>query len=112
MAMREPAGGNSPLIEPDELAARLQSGPAPRIIDVRELNEFVSGHIPDAVNLPLSDFQKLYARLPKQEELILVCRSGNRSGMAQRFLAGQGYSKTRNLIDGMLGWDGPVVRGR
>jgi rhodanese-related sulfurtransferase len=111
MAMREPAENLSPLITSDELAARLESGPAPRMIDVREVNEFVAGHIPGALNLPLSEFQNLYRRLPQGEELILVCRSGNRSGMAQRFLMAQGYRKTRNFVDGMLGWFGPVVRG-
>jgi rhodanese-related sulfurtransferase len=111
MAMREPAENVSPLITSDELAARLQSGPAPRMIDVREVNEFVAGHIPGSVNMPLSEFQTLFPRLPQQEELVLVCRSGNRSGMAQRFLLAQGYRKTRNLVDGMLGWFGPVERG-
>ncbi|HWI60446.1 MAG TPA: rhodanese-like domain-containing protein [Symbiobacteriaceae bacterium] len=98
------------IITTAELSRRLASRTAPRIIDVREAHEFAAGHIPGAENMPLSRFAAQFRSLPKQEELVLVCRSGNRSGMAQKFLVSQGYSQTRNLVDGMLDWTGPVVR--
>lgn len=99
----------SPIIEADELARRVSTNTAPRMIDVREPNEFKAGHIPGAENLPLSRFVAEFRKLPRNQELVLVCRSGNRSGMAQQFLRQQGYQHTRNLVDGMLGWNGPVV---
>lgn len=97
-----------PTMRPDELADRLRSALAPRIIDVREPDEFATGHIPGAVNVPLSRFQALYPSLDRTAELVLVCRSGNRSGQAQRFLIQAGYSNTYNLVRGMLGWRGPT----
>lgn len=110
MALPNHSGAISPVITPAELKGRLQNRTAPRMIDVRELHEFEAGHIPGAENMPLSRFAAQFRSLPKNVELVLVCRSGNRSGMAQKFLAAQGYSQTRNLIDGMLGWEGPVAR--
>lgn len=101
--------GLSPIIDSTELAERLRSGAAPRIIDVREPDEFAAGHIPGAENFPLSRFTVEFRKLGKDEELALVCRSGNRSGMAQQFLRAQGYSGTRNLTGGMLDWYGPVA---
>lgn len=98
------------MITADELARRLQKGESPLMIDVREPYEFSSGHIPGARNLPLSNFAASYRQLPQEQELVLVCRSDNRSGMAQRFLLNQGYGRTRNLVDGMVGWNGPVAR--
>jgi rhodanese-related sulfurtransferase len=103
--------GTSPVIFTAELVSRLQQKAAPRMIDVREVDEFAAGHIPDAENLPLSRFTSLSRTLTdKHEEIVLVCRSGNRSGMAQQFLTAQGFTRTRNLVDGMLDWTGPVVR--
>lgn len=52
------------------------------VVDVREVNEFADGHIPGAVNLPLSTFQA--SKLPNAEgkTIILNCLGGKRSGMA------------------------------
>lgn len=100
----------SPVITSAELVQRVASRTAPLMVDVREADEFAAGHIPGALNVPLSTFTAAFRTLPRDREIALVCRSGNRSGMAQRFLMGQGYAATRNLIDGMLGWSGPVER--
>ncbi|HYG56530.1 MAG TPA: rhodanese-like domain-containing protein [Symbiobacteriaceae bacterium] len=112
MALPSSKDDISPDITPGELAQRLRVGKAPRMIDVREPHEFASGRIPGAESMPLSRFTMQFRSLPQQEELVLVCRSGSRSGLAQEFLQSQGYTKTRNLIDGMLGWNGPVTSGR
>lgn len=108
MAMPNSLGGISPIIDASELVQRLGAGSAPRMIDVREPDEFAAGHIPGAENFPLSRFRAELERLGKDEELALVCRSGSRSGMAQQFLRAQGYTGTRNLIGGMLDWFGPI----
>lgn len=111
MATPERARSESPVITATELAGRLRSHLAPRMIDVRERDEFAAGHIPGSENVPLSRFSVLFRSLPKQEELVLVCRSGNRSGMAQQFLAARGYARTRNMVGGLLNWAGPVETG-
>lgn len=97
-----------PLIDAAELVRRLDNGQAPRIVDVREPDEFASGHIPGAENLPLSLFLQQYHGLRPDEEIVLVCRSAHRSGMAQGFLQRLGYTRVRNLVGGMLEWPGPV----
>jgi rhodanese-related sulfurtransferase len=64
-----------------QLAELLGKGEA-LVVDVREVNEFADGHIPGAVNMPLSTFQA--SKLPKAEgkTIILNCLGGKRSGMA------------------------------
>ena len=61
------------------------------IVDVRTPEEFQAAHVPGAVNIPL---QEVAARMDELKHLkaplILCCASGNRSGMAERFLAGAG----------------------
>lgn len=68
-------------ISPTELADLLRHGAA-IVVDVREADEFAAGHIPGALNLPLSSFDT--ARLPDPEGKVLVlnCLGGKRSGMA------------------------------
>jgi len=108
MAASNPEGTVSPLISSSELESRLKTGNAPIMIDVREVEEFHAGHIPGSINMPLSSFQGLFPRIPQDQEVVLVCRSDNRSGMAQQFLRARGWSNTRNLVGGMLSWRGPV----
>lgn len=98
----------NPLITPTELAGRIHEGKAPLMVDVREVDEFAEGHIPGAINLPLSNFMNLYEQIPKDQEVALICRSANRSGRAQAFLAQQGWTLLRNMSGGMLAWQGPV----
>jgi rhodanese-related sulfurtransferase len=64
-----------------ELDAMLRSGDA-LVVDVREADEFAAGHIPGAINMPLSDFQP--SSLPNSEgrTLVLNCLGGKRSAMA------------------------------
>lgn len=93
-----------------ELEERLRAGTLPRIIDVREPGEFSSGHIPGAENIPLSRLPGQLHRLRRDEEIVLVCRSGNRSQLAQRLLYAAGFHGARNLTGGMQAWTGPVDR--
>ncbi len=57
------------------------------IIDVRTKNEFAGGHIKGSVNIPLDELPRKITELQqKQQPLITVCRSGNRSGIAKNML--------------------------
>jgi rhodanese-related sulfurtransferase len=64
-----------------ELADLLSAGKA-LVVDVREANEFADGHIPGAVNMPLSSFQPSRLPSPKGKVVVLNCLGGKRSGMA------------------------------
>jgi rhodanese-related sulfurtransferase len=64
-----------------ELDALVGSGAA-MVVDVREAHEFAEGHIPGAVNLPLSTFDAAQLPHPAGKKLVLNCLGGKRSGMA------------------------------
>ena len=69
------------------------------IVDVREPQEYAAGHIPNAINLPLSQLRERYAELPDDREIWLNCGVGQRAYYATRFLAQHGY-RPRNLSGG------------
>jgi NADPH-dependent 2,4-dienoyl-CoA reductase/sulfur reductase-like enzyme/rhodanese-related sulfurtransferase len=69
------------------------------LLDVREPEEFARGHIPDAVNLPLSQMRERYGELPKDRGVWTCCGVGQRSYYVTRFLTQHGY-RTRNLSGG------------
>ena len=86
------------------------------IIDVCEPKEYKSGHISDAINIPLSSLAKQTAQLEKHKNknLILTCRHGNRSITAGRQLHKQGFEKLYSLSGGIMAWEKenlPVIRG-
>ncbi|MEM5506811.1 rhodanese-like domain-containing protein [Shewanella frigidimarina] len=68
------------------------------LIDVRTAEEFAAGHIDGAINIPFENIVSELAKrnITKDSEIVLYCRSGNRSGMAQESLVKQGYSNTYN----------------
>ncbi|AJY76654.1 rhodanese-like domain-containing protein [Paenibacillus beijingensis] len=95
----------------EQLRTKLEEGEPLNLIDVREQEEWNEGHIKEAKFLPLSELQERLDELKGQTQpLVLICRSGNRSGKACAFLAAQGYSVV-NVLGGMLAWDGPVTTG-
>jgi adenylyltransferase/sulfurtransferase len=98
-------GGSSPFeITSVELKARLDRGEQPRIIDVREPNEFQINRIPGGELMPLGELPRRYAELDPDEEVILLCKSGARSGKAADFLRSVGFRKPLNLKGGILDW--------
>ena len=78
-----------------------------RIVDVRETDEYARGHIPGAVNFPLSDLGSDFTKLDKNTDYYLVCQSGGRSAMAAEFLSDQGFNVT-NVMGGTGSWMGPL----
>jgi rhodanese-related sulfurtransferase len=69
------------------------------LLDVREGDEFSRGHIPKAINLPLSQLRSRYVELPKDHDIWVCCAVGQRAYFATRFLTQQGY-RSRNLSGG------------
>ncbi len=90
-----------------ELKERLNRGEAPMVLDIREGYELEICELEVCKHLPLSRFNEEYQNLlgdKKEEELILLCRSGARTAQLQVFLKSQGYTQTRNLVGGILAW--------
>ncbi|WP_068776249.1 rhodanese-like domain-containing protein [Paenibacillus sp. FJAT-26967] len=98
-------------ILPDDVKRKLENGEILHIVDVREDEEWESGHIRGAKHLPLGSLEQRHGELGKGQEIIVVCRSGNRSGMACGLLDSLGYHVT-NMPGGMMEWNGEIVTGR
>ena len=69
------------------------------LLDVREPEEFARGHMPNAINLPLSQMRSRYHELPKDREIWICCGVGQRAYYATRFLTQHGY-RSLNLSGG------------
>jgi rhodanese-related sulfurtransferase len=73
------------------------------LMDVREDDEWLAGHAPTAVHVPLGSLSSLDLAAIEGRRVVLVCRSGNRSRGATEFLLGRGVDAV-NLIGGMKAW--------
>ncbi|MGZ8516255.1 MAG: rhodanese-like domain-containing protein [Chitinophagaceae bacterium] len=90
----------------EELKSRLDAGEQLNIIDVREPHENAEFNIGGTL-YPLGKVQAMMVdelEQFKDEEVIVYCRSGNRSGQACLILDTLGFKNTKNLVGGMLGW--------
>lgn len=86
--------------------------PHVKVIDVRETEEWETGHLPTAIHLPLSRLMsdKMYEKLNVELTYILYCQSGRRSQTAGNFLLEQGFNSIMNLTGGIAMWDGEIVK--
>lgn len=92
-----------------DVKERIKGNRPLQIIDVREPGEFASGHIPGAKLIPLGQLMQRTAEIDPNKECVVVCHSGSRSSMACQFLQRSGFENVRNLMGGMMGWDGDVA---
>ena len=88
-----------------EVETAINNGETLNIIDVREVEEVVTGKIPTAVNIPLGLVEFRMYELDKSKEYVVVCRSGGRSGSACQMLGSNGFNVI-NMVGGMLDWEG------
>ena len=92
-------------ISAPQLAQALASGAAPHsLIDVREPAEFVTGHLPGAINIPLGQIERSGAMLPRHDTLVFMCRSGARSLKACALARRAGVAEPLQLDGGLLAW--------
>ena len=74
------------------------------VLDVRELNEWEDGHIPDATLIPLGQIESRMDEVPKDQVVVIVCRSGNRSAQARDILKNAGFTNITSMAGGMNQW--------
>lgn len=76
------------------------------VLDVREESEYKAGHILNSKLIPLGKLGERAGELEKYKEqpVVVVCRSGHRSGMACALLGKQGFTQAYNLAGGMMAW--------
>ncbi len=67
------------------------------LLDVRTSEEFASGHIHGAVNIPVEELQNRLSEVSQSEAVVVYCRSGNRSTQAARILTQAGYTTLFDL---------------
>lgn len=109
LAGRESAEGQTGFdIEPRELKARLDSGQRLVLVDVREPHEFRICRLPGARLIPLAELPRRVSELDTAEQIVVHCRSGQRSAKAVKFLREAGFRKVRNLRGGILAWSEQV----
>lgn len=87
-------------IDLEDLQGWLEAGA--QLVDVREEWEYVTGHLPGAVSVPMSELVDRLQEVP--DNVVLVCQTGARSRDVALYLTANGYSKVANLVPGTLGW--------
>lgn len=90
-------------IDPRQLAKMIDAGQA-LVVDVREPNEFADGHVPGAINLPLSVFDPAAVPHPGTRTVVLNCLGGKRSGMALDQCATAKAAIDTHLAGGFKAW--------
>ncbi|GAC1417802.1 MAG: rhodanese-like domain-containing protein [Candidatus Velthaea sp.] len=99
-------------VSPVEAQACLAAGAV--LYDVREHDEWEAAHVANSSLIPLDTVPERIGEIPRDRDVILICRSGRRSGLAQQTLKKHGYDRVANLTGGILAWEEaglPVVSG-
>jgi rhodanese-related sulfurtransferase len=74
------------------------------LVDVRETEEFLMGHIPGAVHIPLGELEMRIAEVPRDKPVVVVCAHGIRSVFAAQLLVEAGHDQIYNLMGGTAEW--------
>lgn len=74
------------------------------LLDVRESEEWVAGHAPDAHHLPMMEIPARLGEVPVDRDVVVVCRVGARSAQVVAYLRSQGRDNAVNLDGGMIAW--------
>ena len=95
-----------PEITPTELNQRFGAGDVPVLVDVREPHEPAIADLPQhgQVLIPTGEFMDRITELDPEDEIVLYCRSGQRSEWAAKLLLEAGFSSVLNLCGGVMAW--------
>jgi glyoxylase-like metal-dependent hydrolase (beta-lactamase superfamily II)/rhodanese-related sulfurtransferase len=102
------------LIDPDELATRVEGPAPPLVLDVRNNAEYAGEHIPGSLHIPYGDLAGRFDELPRERPIAAICRGGKRSGLAASILQREGFTDVVHVGQGVGAWrDGghPVESG-
>ncbi len=97
------SNGLARAITVQEAAAKREAGAF--ILDVRELSEWNTVHIPNATLIPLGELASRVDELPKDQEIVVVCHSGNRSAQGRDILLKAGFTQVTSMAGGMTQWE-------
>jgi rhodanese-related sulfurtransferase len=92
-----------PTINALGLHEKLKNGRRPFVLDVRQPEEFSSGHIAGAKLIPLGELKSRIHEVPEGREIVCICATGHRSVPAARRLLAAGYTAS-SMKNGMIAW--------
>ena len=84
------------------------------LLDVREPDEWAESHVPGATHIPLGTLDARLAELPRDQEIVVVCRSGGRSKSGRDILLKAGFGRVTSMTGGLTAWAAagqPTVAG-
>lgn len=87
-----------------QLRQRLVAEPKPFLLDVREPWEFAEGHVPEARLIPLGELERRVNDVPRDQPVLVICHSGQRSLAAATYLRQMGYPDVSNVDGGTGAW--------
>jgi len=96
-------GGSQYDIASADAQARLTGTQPPLVLDVRTPAEFHQGHVEGSVLIPLDELNRRMQEVPADREILVICRSGARSGVATAQLRSAGYNAF-NISGGLISW--------
>lgn len=85
-----------------QAAAKRQAGAF--ILDVRQPEEWADAHIPGSTLIPLGELENRINELPQNQEIVVVCRSGNRSAQGRDILKQAGFNQVTSMAGGLNEW--------
>lgn len=91
-----------------ELKSELDGGRKPMLLDVREPHEFEICRLDHSTLIPLGELETRISELDRDQDIVAICRSGDRSGQAVKYLHEAGFKHTQNLVGGITAWANDV----
>lgn len=84
------------------------------VLDVREQFEWDSFHIPNSTHIPLGELSQRLSEIPTDQEVVVVCRTGNRSQEGRNILQAAGWQSVTSMAGGVVDWQAagyPITTG-
>jgi len=88
----------------DTASGLIEDNPDMVLLDVRTTTEYIEGHIKDALNIPVDTPEILLDELSQDDEILVYCRTGNRSSTAVNILEENGFTKLYHMHEGISVW--------
>jgi rhodanese-related sulfurtransferase len=88
-----------------QTVAAVKDNPGVFLLDVREPDEYAAGHIPGITLLPMGEVPARLSEIPTDKEVIVTCRTGNRSSQVVDYLREQGFTNVHNMEGGIVAWE-------
>ena len=97
----------------EELQTMMKDGQPTKIVDVREPELFVQGHVPGAINIPYDTAHgRILKELSPNDRVVFICHGGPMGDELGGILAKNGYTKVFNVRGGMKWWKGPLEKSK